>query len=108
MRSRSALVIVLLAVTTVRPAVRTNGTDTRLLAQPAVSATHVAFIYAGDLYSAALDGSDIRRLTTSQGIITNPAFSPDGRTVAFSADYDGNVDVYLVPTAGGAPTRLTW
>jgi len=55
MRSRSALVIVLLAVTTVRPAVRTNGTDTRLLAQPAVSATHVAFLYAGDLWSAALD-----------------------------------------------------
>ena len=56
-----------------------NGTDTRLLAQPAVSATHVAFVYAGDLWSAKLDGSDVRRLTTSEGPVSNPAFSPDGR-----------------------------
>src|SRR4051794_32356798 len=76
---------------------RASATDTRLLAQPAVSATHVAFIYAGDLYSARLDGGDVRRLTTSQGDINSPAFSPDGSTIAFSADYDGNVDVYVVP-----------
>src|SRR5262245_38343510 len=87
---------------------RASAADTRLLAQPAISATHVAFLYAGDLYSAALDGTDVRRLTTSQGTLANPAFSPDGRTIAFSADYDGNVDVYLVPTAGGPPKRLTW
>jgi tricorn protease len=85
-----------------------SATDTRLLAQPAVSATHVAFVYAGDLYSARIDGTDIRRLTTSQGEILNPAFSPDGGTIAFSADYDGNVDVYVVPVSGGAPARLTW
>ena len=75
---------------------RANGTDTRLLAQPAVSATHVAFIYAGDLWSARLDGTDVRRLTTSEGPVSNPAFSPDGRTLAFSAQYDGNTDVYVV------------
>ena len=85
MRSRSAFAILLLAVTTVSPAVRTNGTDTRLLAQPAVSATHVAFIYAGDLWSADLDGTEVRRLTTSEGPVSNPAFSPDGKTIAFSA-----------------------
>jgi tricorn protease len=81
---------------------------TRLLAQPALSATHIAFIHAGDLWSASLTGSDIRRLTTSEGEISNPAFSPDGRSIAFSADYDGNTDVYLVPVGGGAPARLTW
>src|SRR5689334_23322890 len=82
--------------------------DTRLLAQPAVSATHVAFIYAGDLWSAKLDGGDVRRLTTSEGPVSNPAFSPDGRTLAFSAQYNGNTDVYVVGVDGGAPTRLTW
>ena len=87
---------------------RVSPSDTRLLSQPAVSATHVAFVYAGDLWSATLAGGDVRRLTTSQGEINNPAFSPDGRTIAFSADYDGNTDVYTVPVTGGAPTRLTW
>jgi tricorn protease len=87
---------------------RANGTDTRLLSQPAISATHVAFIYAGDLWSARIDGSEVRRLTTSEGPVSNPAFSPDGRTIAFSAQYNGNTDVYCVGVDGGAPTRLTW
>ena len=87
---------------------RANGADTRMLAQPAVSATHVAFVYAGDLWCARLDGSDVRRLTTSEGPVSNPAFSPDGRSLAFSAQYAGNTDVYLVGIDGGAPTRLTW
>jgi len=82
--------------------------DTRLLAQPAVSADHVAFVYAGDLWSATLAGADVRRLTTSEGDIISPAFAPDGQTIAFSADYDGNTDVYIVSVAGGAPKRLTW
>ena len=82
--------------------------DTRLLAQPAVSANHVAFVYAGDLWSATLTGADVRRLTTSEGDVVSPAFAPDGQTIAFSADYDGNTDVYIVPVAGGAPKRLTW
>src|SRR4029079_12910385 len=96
------------AVVLLGPFIRASATDTRLLSQPAVSATHVAFVYAGDLWSATLAGGDVRRLTTSQGEINNPAFSPDGRTIAFSADYDGNTDVYTVPVTGGAPTRLTW
>jgi tricorn protease len=103
-----ALALCCLLLFTSGATVRTAAADTRLLAQPAVSATHVAFVYAGDLWSATLAGGDIRRLTTSQGDITNPAFSPDGRTIAFSADYDGNIDVYVVPVDGGAPTRLTW
>jgi len=85
-----------------------NVTDTRLLQQPAISETHVAFVYAGDLWTARLDGSDVRRLTTDEGVESNPAFSPDGRWLAFSAQYEGNTDVYLVPVGGGVPTRLTW
>jgi tricorn protease len=73
-----------------------------------VSATRVAFLYAGDLWSARLDGSDVRRLTTTGGDVANPVFLADGRRVAFSANYDGNVDVYVVDAGGGAPARLTW
>ena len=81
-----------------------------MLTQPAVSATHLAFIYGGDLFVADLGAevSNVRRLTTDDGIESNPAFSPDGKTIAFSAQYDGNVDVYTVPLAGGSPARLTW
>jgi len=89
-------------------AVSVNVADTRLLAQPAASATHVAFVYAGDLWVARQDGSDVRRLTTDDGVESNPAFSPDGRQIAFSAQYEGNTDVYVVAAEGGVPTRLTW
>ena len=85
-----------------------NVRDTRLLHQPATSGTHVAFVYADDLWVARLDGSDVRRLTTDDGIESSPAFSPDGTTIAFSAQYDGNTDVYVVPVGGGVPQRLTW
>ena len=108
MRSRLCLSVCLLAVLVSVIHLRANGGDTRMLAQPAVSATHVAFIYAGDLWSARLDGADVRRLTTSEGTVSNPAFSPDGRSIAFSAQYNGNTDVYVVGVDGGAPTRLTW
>ncbi len=91
-----------------RVAARVDPLDTKLLTQPAISASHIAFIYAGDLFVCDLDGSNVRRLTTDDGVESNPAFAPDGRTIAFSAQYDGNTDVYTVPLAGGAPTRLTW
>lgn len=91
---------------------RVDTADTKLLTQPAVSANHLAFIYAGDLFVADFPGSanptNVRRLTTDDGVESNPVFSPDGRTIAFSAQYDGNTDVFTVPATGGAPTRLTW
>ncbi|MCZ6599100.1 MAG: PDZ domain-containing protein, partial [Planctomycetota bacterium] len=82
--------------------------DTRLLAQPACSDEHVAFVYAGDLWVAGLDASGVRRLTTHAGSESQARFSPDGDLIAFSGQYDGNTDVYVVPTAGGVPRRLTW
>src|SRR5438132_6070196 len=85
-----------------------NHADTRLLSQPAVSASQVAFIYADDLFVCDLDGRNVRRLTSDQGIESNPVFAPDGKTIAFSAQYEGNTDVYTIPSEGGAPTRLTW
>jgi len=85
-----------------------DTTDTKLLTQPAVSADRVAFVYANDLWTAGLDGRDVRRLTSDVGIESYPAFSPDGKWLAFSGQYDGNVDVFVVPAAGGVPLRLTW
>lgn len=82
--------------------------DTRLLAQPAISKNHIAFIYAGDLWAADLDGKNVRRLTADEGLEANPVFSPDGSLIAFTGQYDGNLDVYVVPVTGGVPTRLTW
>ncbi len=81
--------------------------DTLLLAQPAVSAKHLAFVYADDLWIADADGGKPRRLTAHNGVESHPAFSPDGATLAFSGQYDGNTDVYTVPVAGGAPKRIT-
>ncbi len=85
-----------------------NDLPTRMLMQPAVSANHIAFVYAEDLWIANPDGSQPQRLTIDRGIESNPVFSPDGKTIAFSAQYDGNTDVYILPVEGGIPKRLTW
>ena len=112
MRTRALQHLALLAVASVSTAVSAaqaqSTTDTRLLSQPAVSATRVAFAYSGDLWTAKLDGSDVRRITTADGDEINPAFSPDGAMITFSANYDGNTDVYVVSALGGAPKRLTF
>ena len=82
--------------------------DTKFLSQPAISRTHIAFVYANDLWVADPDGRNVRRLTSDLGIESVPAFSPDGARVAFSGQYGGNTDVYIIPTEGGVPKRLTW
>src|SRR4029453_7079481 len=75
---------------------------------PTVSATQIAFAYANNIWSVERAGGLARRLTSFQGQTTNPRFSPDGRLIAFSGEYAGNVDVYVVPSEGGEPKRLTW
>jgi tricorn protease len=67
--------------------------DTRLVSQPAISAKHIAFVYAEDLWVADRDGGNVRRLTSDTGVESLPVFSPDGKTIAFTAEYDGNHDV---------------
>src|SRR5919108_310068 len=85
-----------------------NGGPTRMLRMPTVSATHIAFAYANNIWTVERAGGMARRLTSFQGQTTNPHFSPDGKSIAFSAEYAGNVDVYVVPAEGGEPKRLTW
>jgi tricorn protease len=81
---------------------------TRLLRQPTVSQTQIAFVYASDIWIASREGGEARRVTSFQGVEERPRFSPDGKWIAFTGEYGGNRDVYLVPTAGGEPKRLTW
>lgn len=73
-----------------------------------VSKTHIAFVYAGDIWIVAKDGGQASRLSSPEGEEVMPKFSPDGQTLAYSANYDGSLDVYTVPTLGGIPQRLTW
>jgi tricorn protease len=82
--------------------------ETLLLKQPAVSAEHVAFLYAGDIWIAGRDGGNPRRLTAQKGMKSTPTFSPDGQWIAFSGNYDGNTCVYVVSKEGGSPKRLTY
>ena len=83
--------------------------DTPLLAQnPALSQTHVVFFFAGDLWRVSREGGAAQRLTIGPGVETNPVFSPDGSLIAFTGEYDGNVDVFIMPAEGGEPRRLTW
>ena len=82
--------------------------NTRLLTNPAISASKIAFVYAEDVWTANRDGSNPKRITIDHGVESNPVFSPDGRFIAFNAEYDGNTDVFIVPAEGGVPKRLTW
>lgn len=82
--------------------------DARMLRQPAVSATQIAFVYGGDVWIMPKSGGPASRLTTAKGEESFPKFSPDGSLVAFTGDYDGNQDVYVMPAAGGEPTRVTY
>ncbi|MBM3747759.1 MAG: protease, partial [Acidobacteria bacterium] len=79
-----------------------------LVRQPALNRTHIVFHYAGDLWSVAREGGEARRLTTAPGQEGQPCFSPDGQWIAFTGEYDGNVDVFLVSAGGGVPRRLTY
>ena len=100
------LPIALCAILLAGPAL--GADQTLLLREPDLSADHLAFVYAGDIWVAAPDGAQPRRLTSAEADEGNPIFSPDGSLIAFAADYGGNLDVYVVPTAGGQPRRLTW
>jgi tricorn protease len=82
-----------------------NGT--RLLRFPTTNGQQIVFCYAGQLYSVAKDGGVARRLTSGPGYTSFPRFSADGKQIAFTSQYDGNTEVYVMPGDGGVPKRLT-
>ena len=83
-------------------------TEMRLLRFPAVSSTHIAFTYAGDLYQVSISGGVAQKLTTDVGYECFARYAPDGKTIAFTGQYDGNSEVYTIPATGGTPQRLTY
>lgn len=82
--------------------------EARLLRFPATNGQDVVFTYAGDLYTAPLAGGQARRLTSHVGYEILARYSPDGKSIAFTGQYDGNTEVFLIPAAGGEPQRLTY
>ena len=88
--------------------VSVSSAETRLLRLPDVHKDRVVFVYAGDLYTADTAGGTARRLTSHEGTELFPKFSPSGDRVAFSAEYNGTRQVYVMPATGGEPRQLTW
>ena len=82
--------------------------ECRLMRQPDIQGDKIAFSYAGDLWLVSRTGGVATRLTTHEGVERFPKFSPDGRTIAFTGEYDGNVDAFTIPVTGGEPTRITF
>ncbi|WP_445386173.1 S41 family peptidase [Robiginitalea sp. IMCC44478] len=81
---------------------------TQLLRQPTISSESVVFVYANDLWKTSFEGGKAIRLTSDEGSESYPHFSPDGKSIAFSGQYDGNTDVFIIPSSGGEPKRLTF
>ena len=82
--------------------------ECRLMRMPDIQGDRIAFVYAGDLWTVARSGGTATRLTSHEGLEVFPKFSPDGRTIAFTGEYDGNTDAFTIPATGGEPTRLTF
>ncbi len=80
----------------------------RLLRFPTVYGNQLVFSFAGDLYTVSTDGGIARKLTSAKGYEMFPHFSPDGKMIAFTGQYDGNTEVYVIPSNGGDPKRLTY
>jgi tricorn protease len=78
-----------------------------LFQHPTTNGEVIVFAFAGDLWSVPVAGGNANRLTTSEGQESSPYFSPDGKTIAFTGQYDGNTDVFTIPAGGGVPQRLT-
>jgi tricorn protease len=96
----SALLLFVLAV----PA----AAQTKLLRFPDIHGDRVVFTYAGDLWTVPATGGTATRLTAHPGLELFAKFSPDGRSIAFTGQYDGDEQVYVIPSSGGEPRQLTW
>ncbi len=82
--------------------------EMRLLRFPAIHGQQIVFTFAGDLYTVDANGGTARKLTNHEGFEMFARFSPDGKTLAFTGQYDGNTEVFTMPAEGGEPTRLTY
>jgi len=90
------------------PAQAQTSGQARLLRTPTISSSQIAFAYANNIWTVPRAGGSARRVTSFHGQTSNPQFSPDGKWIAFSGEYAGNLDIYVVAAEGGEPRRLTW
>jgi tricorn protease len=101
------LLACLTVIVTTAAFLRAADDTTRLLRFPATNDQAITFSYGGQLYTVAADGGTARRLTDAPGYAIFPRYSSDGAQLAFTAQYDGNTEVYVMPASGGSPKRLT-
>ncbi len=104
-RIRAVVVSMLLAT---GPVAAAEEEGTRLLRHPDVCGDQIVFVYAGDLWIAGDQGGFARRLTSHEGLELFPKFSPDCRSIAFSGEYGGNRQVFVIGSDGGTPRQITW
>ena len=107
------LKVLWISIAVFAPAVRSAAAPPGYYRQPTLHGDRLVFASEGDLWAAALNGDTGQpivawRLTSSDGTESRPQLSPDGRWVAFTGEYEGNTDIYVMPADGGAPTRLTY
>ncbi|HTI89904.1 MAG TPA: PDZ domain-containing protein [Puia sp.] len=99
----------LLTITALTCTLITNAqVNAALFRYPDVSSTQIVFTYANDLWVVPKEGGKALHLSSPSGVEVFPKFSPDGSTIAYTADYDGNNSIYTIPVTGGIPSRLTW
>jgi tricorn protease len=108
MRFLRLLLLVPLALALPAGAAEPAREDARLLRFPTTHGNKIVFTYAGDLYTVSAAGGVARRLTSHEGFEMFPRFSPDGKHLAFTGQYDGNTEIYVIPAVGGEPKRLTY
>src|SRR5881398_2014221 len=104
---RFLLALVLLLVIDSSASAQNLPNTTRLLRFPTTNGRQIVFCYAGELYTVGQEGGIARRLTSGPGYSSFPRFAADGRQLAFTSQYDGNTEIYVMPGEGGTPKRLT-
>ena len=103
MKSRIIMMAALAAA-----ALSAQADEGRLLRFPGTNGREVAFSYAGDIYTVPITGGTAHKLTSHEGYEAFARYSPDGQTIAFTGQYDGNTEVYVMPAQGGEPKRITF
>ena len=105
MKKTAFLILILISIGQLRLLAQE---EERLLRFPAIYDNQIVFTYSGDLYTVSSDGGTARKLTNHNGYEMFARFSPDGKSIAFTGQYDGNTEVYLMNSEGGVPKRLTF
>jgi tricorn protease len=105
---RSTIFLALTVLIASHAATSWSEDELHLFQTPTLSRDMIAFGYADDLWTVSRRGGRATRLTNGAGIESGPIFSPDGNTIAFTGDYDGNTDVFTIPAMGGIPRRVTY